>query len=321
LNLTIPLKVGHAHSIISPLTPRLNKKPRYSSTLDRGSGSPDTARSSSIKGVVRFGSPASHVSALSHSTNATSSSNSTIASPSRTLKLWTMDEDRKLLDAIAANNYDLVWPRIAEAVPNRTGKQCRERYLNHLKPSLKVARWAVHEDAMIFRLYSTSGSKWAKMVRFLPGRTDNSIKNRYHHVLRRFEKQMQSVDSSFEIDRLMNKIQDSLLSRGVKVNPFVLKYLALKISHHPQRHHTSMDREYCFGPFHFVDRNIGCSRCGLVVPSQQTGRYVCTRTGWCQSCTGMSPIISRDSLRVLHTINERHQTSSRRPCQKRQQVW
>jgi hypothetical protein len=61
-----------------------------------------------------------------------------------------MEEDQKLLDTIAAHKYTFAWPEIAKAMPGRSGKQCPERYLNNLKPSLKFAGWSALEDATIF---------------------------------------------------------------------------------------------------------------------------------------------------------------------------
>lgn len=56
------------------------------------------------------------------------------------------------------------WSNIAEAVnaakqKSRTGKQCRERYLNHLRPNIKKGFWTKEEEAMIKFYYETFGPK------------------------------------------------------------------------------------------------------------------------------------------------------------------
>mmetsp|Transcript_7532 Transcript_7532/g.15167 ORF Transcript_7532/g.15167 Transcript_7532/m.15167 type:complete len:429 (+) Transcript_7532:213-1499(+) len=61
----------------------------------------------------------------------------------------------------------------------RTGKQCRERYANHLQPGVKKGGWTKEEDDMILKLQAKLGNQWAKMMEWLPGRSDNSIKNRF----------------------------------------------------------------------------------------------------------------------------------------------
>lgn len=67
---------------------------------------------------------------------------------------------------------------------SRTGKQCRERYLNHLNPNIKKGNWEAAEDTKILALHASMGNKWCKYTEYLPGRTDCSIKNRFHVLTR-----------------------------------------------------------------------------------------------------------------------------------------
>jgi hypothetical protein len=67
----------------------------------------------------------------------------------------------------------------------RNAKQCRDRYVLHLDPSLCKADWTKEEDALILQLYNHFGSKWSFFSKQLPGRSDNAIKNRFNGFIKK----------------------------------------------------------------------------------------------------------------------------------------
>ena len=75
-------------------------------------------------------------------------------------------------------------PTITLSMDNRTGKQCRERYVNHLDPEMKKTAWTSEEDNVIRDMFPEFETKWSKYMVLLPGRSDNAIKNRYHMISR-----------------------------------------------------------------------------------------------------------------------------------------
>jgi Myb-like DNA-binding domain len=199
------------------------------------------------------------------------------------------------------------WPKIAESIPGRSGKQCRERFKDHLDPNLRQAEWSQTEDAMIFRLYSVEGSKWSRMTKFLPGRTDNNIKNRFHHLRKRFEKRVQSISQSAELDRVTRNLAACHPFAGAAADQMVLRDLAFRVLVANKRRQVARygmtDGDYKFGPFREVtNMQLQCQRCGLLIPSPETSRSVCTRSGWCKTCVMMTPVLTGDALRIIHTM-------------------
>lgn len=112
---------------------------------------------------------------------------------------WTMEEDMKLVRYIALHGEGR-WNFLAKTAGlRRTGKSCRLRWNNCLRPDLKRSKITSEEEGLIIKLHGRWGNRWSRIARSLPGRTDNEIKNCWRTRIKK-RLNLQAEDCSRAID-------------------------------------------------------------------------------------------------------------------------
>ncbi|CAH0490498.1 unnamed protein product [Peronospora farinosa] len=95
---------------------------------------------------------------------------------------WRPDEDELLKELVAEGRKN--WGQVATRIPGRTSKQCRERWYNHLDPSIIRGEYSQAEDRMILDAQSRLGNRWSAIAAMLPGRTEDAVKIRWKSLCR-----------------------------------------------------------------------------------------------------------------------------------------
>tara|TARA_B110001452_G_scaffold237342_1_gene217119 strand:- start:2067 stop:2945 length:879 start_codon:yes stop_codon:yes gene_type:complete len=105
--------------------------------------------------------------------------------PAAKRRPWSADEDEHLKQLVGEHGIKS-WAVIATRLRARNGKQCRERWRNHLRPQLTKGEWTPEEDQEIWDRVQEMGTKWAQISeQYMPSRTDNDIKNRWNSIIRK----------------------------------------------------------------------------------------------------------------------------------------
>ncbi|XP_057981178.1 transcription factor DUO1-like [Malania oleifera] len=107
---------------------------------------------------------------------------------------WKAEEDEVLV-----NHVKKYGPRDWSSIRSKgllhcTGKSCRLRWVNKLRPNLKYrVKFSTEEERVVIELQAQFGNKWARIATYLPGRTDNDVKNFWSSRQKRLARILQTA--------------------------------------------------------------------------------------------------------------------------------
>jgi myb proto-oncogene protein len=124
---------------------------------------------------------------------------------------WSKEEDNTIIDLVEKYGPKK-WSTISQHLPGRIGKQCRERWHNHLNPGINKNAWTQEEELTLIRAHQIYGNKWAELMKFLPGRSDNSIKNHWNSSVK---KKLDSYYASGLLDQCQSSPLIALQNKSI----------------------------------------------------------------------------------------------------------
>ena len=133
--------------------------------------------------------------------------------------VWGPEEDSLLKQMLLDQKKK--WGAIAAAINTafhkgvkvRTGKQCKERWNNHINPLIDRGGWTEAEDLKLLENYKRLGNRWSVIARELANRTDSSIKNRVKSLLNRERQDVLCADQADLLNSLITRKRASILNQ------------------------------------------------------------------------------------------------------------
>ena len=132
-------------------------------------------------------------------------------------KPWQHVEDLQLRDLVEELGVKK-WAKIANVLNEsfhnrRKGKNCRERWNNHLDPNINKGEWTYEEDLKLLSMFKEFGRKWSTISKGISGRTENAVKNRWNTLIKSYQQNGGNVNTAMAIEYLILHIS-SMINRA-----------------------------------------------------------------------------------------------------------
>ncbi|KAL6646177.1 hypothetical protein ACP70R_017785 [Stipagrostis hirtigluma subsp. patula] len=136
---------------------------------------------------------------------------------------WSAEEDEVLRQHVR-HKGPRDWSSIrSNGLLRRTGKSCRLRWVNKLRPGLKTGcKFTPEEERTVIEMQAKHGNKWAMIATKLTGRTDNDVKNFWSTRLKRQARAAQNPTMPRGRSTRHNSGASSSRSQGLPPSPMPL---------------------------------------------------------------------------------------------------
>ena len=136
-------------------------------------------------------------------------------------KYWKHDEDKLLITLVEKYKKAPVWAKISAQLKrqkiNKTAKQCKRRYQNHLASYINNSKLSIEEQQRLFAYFRQHGNSWKQISKMFNNRTDSIIKNTFFSMIRKCIRKMNGLVKWEVNNKIINKSVPKTISEFLEM--------------------------------------------------------------------------------------------------------